>query len=484
MPRRRTLLLSTAAAVAALGAAGVGVTPAWQRPRFTAGFADLRPAPLPPAAPAEVAPPVTTDLDVRVAGAVLRATVHSPTLPGRHPAVVLVPGGGPATRAGLTDQADRLARAGIVALVFDKRTAGYSFVRRDYGQLADDAVALLRVLRARSDVDAARTGLWGVSEGGWVVPLAAAREPAVAFTVLVNAPTMSPGAQLSWAIDDGLRRQHAPAGARRLAARAMAMGGTGYTDHDALPALRGLTRPVLALYGTADRAVPPAQSARILLDTVTAPCTVRFFPGADHGMKVAGRYAGGYVDTMVAWITGLPATASAPPAVAGASPEQAFAAAEPPVPAWGRLPVVAAAQATLAAAAVTALVATRRARGSTAAAPLSGGVAGSRVRRAVRRAVWAGLGTGVGINLGVGAFVGLGFVDAPPAVSHGVWLLLRLGAVGTVAATVSAAGAVLDARRAGWRPGRAGAVALAGAGVATAAALGLGAYWELFGPRW
>jgi hypothetical protein len=263
----------------------------------------------------------------------------------------------------------------------------------------------------------------------------------------------------------------------------MVMGGTGYTDHDALPALRALTRPVLALYGTADRAVPPAQSARILLDTVTAPCTVRFFPGADHGMKVAGRYADGYFDTMVAWITGLPATAAAPPQVAGVPPEQAQAAAEPPVPVWGRPPVVAVAYVALAAGAVTALVAARRDRRSSAAA-LSGGLGGSRVRRAVRRAVWAAVGTGVGINLGVGAFVWLGFVDAPPAVSHGVWLLLRAGAVGMVAATVWAAGAVLDARREGWRPSRAGAVALAGAGVASAAALGLGAYWDLFAPRW
>ncbi|MGC4897176.1 alpha/beta hydrolase family protein [Micromonospora sp. DT31] len=475
MARRRTLLLSTAAAVAALGAAGAVLAPTWQRPRFTADFAGLPSLPSAPAAPA--APPVTTDLSVGVAGTTLRATVHSPTTPGRHPAVVLVPGGGPATRAGLTDQADRLARAGVVALVFDKRTAGYSFVRRDYGQLAEDALALLRVLRARPDVDPQRAGLWGVSEGGWVVPLAAAREPSVAFAILVNAPTTSPGAQLSWAVDDRLRRQHAPAGARRLAARATAMGGTGYTDHDPLPALRGLTQPVLALYGSADRAVPPAQSARVLVDTVTAPCTVRFFPGADHGMKIGGRYADGYFDTMVSWIAGLPGSATAGPTVAGAAPEQAEVATEPPVPAYGSAPVVLGAHLALLAGASTALVAVRR-------SSASAGPAGSRAGRAVRRAAWAGVGTAVGINAGVGTFVGLGFVDAPPAVSHGMWLLVRGSAVGAVLAAVAAADAVVGARRSGWRPGPSGVVALAGGGVAATAALGLAAYWELFAPRW
>ncbi len=479
MARRRTLLLSSVAAVAALSAAGAALAPAWQRPRIrdAAGFAGLPAAPEPPPAPAAAQAPATTDLTVPVAGTALRATVHAPAGGGRHPAVVLVHGGGPATRAGLTDQADRLARAGIVALVYDKRTVGYSFTRRDYGQLADDAVALVRALRGRPDVDPQRVGLWGVSEGGWVVPLAAAREPAVAFAVLVNAPTMAPGAQLAWAVDDRLRRQHAPAGARRLAARAVAMGGTGYTDHDAVPALRGISQPVLALYGTDDRAVPPAQSARILLDTVTAPCTVRFFAGADHAMKVRGRYADGYVDTMVAWITGLPGTAVS--SVAGPAPVQADAAAVPPVPPWGRAPVVAAAYGMLVGGAVTALVAARRAR---RAAPPSPGAPD--MWRSVRRAAWAALGTGVGINVGVGTLVGLGFLDAPPVASQAVWLLLRAGAAGTVGVAVVAAAAVLQARRSGRRPGRAGTVGLTGAGIATAAALGLAAYWELFAPRW
>nr|ANY57981.1 hypothetical protein [uncultured bacterium] len=332
MTRRRTLLLSVVAAgaVAALGGLGSALTPSWQRPgiRGAAGFGDLPPTPMPPVAPEDPRAPVTTEVTVPVDGTALSATVHAPSGGGRHPAVVLVHGGGPATRAALTDQADRLARSGIVALVYDKRTVGYSFARRDYGLLADDAVALARLLRGRPDVDPQRTGLWGVSEGGWVVPLAAAREPGLSFVILVNAPTMTPGAQLGWAIDDRLRRGHAPAGARRLAARAMAMGGTGYTDHDPLPGLRGITQPVLALYGAEDRAVPPAQSARILLDAVAAPCTVRFFPGADHGMRVDGRYADGYHDTMVAWINGLPGTAVS--TVAGSVPTQVEAASTRP----------------------------------------------------------------------------------------------------------------------------------------------------------
>jgi hypothetical protein len=90
----------------------------------------------------------------------------------------------------------------------------------------------------------------------------------------------------------------------------------------------------------------------------------------------------------------------------------------------------------------------------------------------------------VGINVGVAALVGLGFADAPPMVSQTVWLLLRAGAVGTVVLAVVAAAELSRARRSGAPSGRAVAVAGAAAGVATAAALGLAAYWELFAPRW
>lgn len=482
MVARRTVLLCSLAAVAALGGAGAAAAPSWRRPRI-AGRAGLdgRPAG-PAAAPVEVDPraPVTTEVTVAVDGTRLGATIHAPASGGRHPAVVLVHGGGAATRAGLTDQADRLARSGVVALVYDKRTAGYSFARRDYGQLADDAVALARLLRGRPEVDPRRVGLWGVSEGGWVVPLAAARAPELAFAILVNAPTMAPGAQVAWAVDDRLRRQHAPAGVRRLAARAMAMGGTGYTDHDPLPALRGLTQPVLALYGAEDRAVPPVQSVRILLDTVTTPCTVRFFAGADHGMRVRGDYADGYFDTMVGWIAGLPGTAAS--TVTGPVPEQVEAASSPPVPPWGRAPVVAATHAMLVAGAVTALLAARRSRRTAAPAGTSGH--SPALWRSVRRLAWAAVATGVGLNVAVAAFVGLGFADAPPVASHTVWLVLRAGAVGTVVLAVVAVGEVLGARGARRWPGRTATAGVAGAGVAAAAVLGLAAYWELFAPRW
>lgn len=92
--------------------------------------------------------------------------------------------------------ADLFASHGIAALAYDKRGSGDSTgsygIVANYQLLADDLLAGVALLRDRADIDPARTGVWGGSEGGWVAPLAAARSPDVAFVVAVSAPGVSP----------------------------------------------------------------------------------------------------------------------------------------------------------------------------------------------------------------------------------------------------------------------------------------------------
>jgi len=486
MRTARSTLLAFGAAVAVLAAAGQVLAPSWQRGRLAPeqGFDALPEAPAgqdgtqPTGQPAAHRDEVWVD----VPGDRLGGTVISPALPGRHPAVVFVHGAGPATRARLLDQAEALAAAGIVSLVYDKRRAGYSWAHRDYAQLADDALAMVRLLRARPDVDPGRVGLWGVSEGGWVVPLAAAASADVGFAVLVNAPTVTPGAQVSWAIDDGLRRVGAPAGARRLASRAVAIGGAGYIHYDPVPALRGVRQPVLALYGTGDRAVPPAQSARTLVDILhrsgNEAYTVRFFGGADHGMRVDGGYAPGYLATMRSWILGLPASATAGPRVAGATPRQADAASVPPTPWYGGAAATVTGYGIMLAGYAVAFGASRAARRRPADA------AWDRVRRPLRRMAVAGVGTGVSLNAAIGALVALGFTGGPAVAAHAAWALPRLAALTTAGLGAAAVVEVGGALRQGWQPSPAVRTAIAGSFGATAVVLLVGAYWDLFAPLW
>src|SRR5690349_2714864 len=143
------------------------------------------------AAPASAGPAdvVATDVTFTGAGGV---TLHGTVLtagtdPGRRPGVVMLEGAGNRGREYLMPEARAYARHGIVTLVYDKRTVGYSMFHRDYGLLADDALAGVRLLRSRTDVDPGRVGLWALSEGAFVAPIAANRSTDVAFLVTVGA---------------------------------------------------------------------------------------------------------------------------------------------------------------------------------------------------------------------------------------------------------------------------------------------------------
>ena len=181
-----------------LAVLGSALSPSWELRRLPADLAytSLPPMPEPtPSAGSANGEIRHEDVRIPVREEVLGGTVFSPAKDGRHPAVILVHGAGPGQRSDLIEPAERFARAGIVALAYDKRTVGYSAAtNRDFGLLAEDDLAAVRLLGLREDVDPARVGLWGISEGaGWVVPIAASRAPEeVAFVILVTGPIMSP----------------------------------------------------------------------------------------------------------------------------------------------------------------------------------------------------------------------------------------------------------------------------------------------------
>ena len=133
------------------------------------------------------------------AGITLAGTLTIPEGDGPFPAAVLSSGSGPQDR----DEtllghkpflviADHLTRAGIAVLRFDDRGVGQS--EGDHGtatseDFATDALAAVRTLRSRPEIDGSAVGIIGHSEGGLIGPLAASKAPdEIGFLVLLAGP--------------------------------------------------------------------------------------------------------------------------------------------------------------------------------------------------------------------------------------------------------------------------------------------------------
>lgn len=140
--------------------------------------------------------PTDTDQHIPASGFSLAGTLTTPPVQGRlrHPAVVLVAGSGPIERdavvAGIpvfAQLAGQLAEQGFVVLRYDKRGVGQSGGRTETVTLkdyADDAIAAVKWLARRKDVDTRRIFAIGHSEGASIAMLAA-NEKKIAGLVLM-----------------------------------------------------------------------------------------------------------------------------------------------------------------------------------------------------------------------------------------------------------------------------------------------------------
>jgi pimeloyl-ACP methyl ester carboxylesterase len=224
-------------------------------------------------------------------GARLAFTLDLPPGTGPFPAVVAGHGSGRITRDQLTWLSSRLTALGFAVLRFDKRGVGAStgtfvFVgTKDsptvFPQLAGDVAAGVRFLRTRPEIDPRRIGLVGMSQAGWILPLAARALGGVPFMVLLSGPVCSVGQEMFYS--DLVEND-----ASRTIAEANALMPTydGPAGYDPVPVLRALDTPTLWVLGLADRSIPVQLTLQNLkaLRGQGRPFEWRTYEGLDHGL--------------------------------------------------------------------------------------------------------------------------------------------------------------------------------------------------------
>jgi dienelactone hydrolase len=242
-------------------------------------------------------------------GATQAGTVYLPTGEGPHPAVVWVHGDGPKKRLdygpGLTGE---LVKAGMAILTYDKRGVGESqglCCPGDEGHfnlLAADAIGAVNALRAMARINPREVGLIGGSQAGWIVPTAAARSSNIAFTALVDGPTVSQGEELLYSVLTG--EEGGAGGVLSKQAIYYRLKQAGPSGFDPFPFLNKMNVPGLWLYGGADRSIPVDRCEAILdrLRSSGKDFTVMTFLGAGHGLLDSPPSDPRALPTLVQWL--------------------------------------------------------------------------------------------------------------------------------------------------------------------------------------
>ena len=131
-------------------------------------------------------------------GIKLAGTLTVPKGPGPFPAAVFVSGSGGQDRdetmlghKPFQVLADQLARLGIATLRYDDRGVGLSNGDQATGtskDFANDAEGAHRFLKTAANIKRTKIGFIGHSEGALIAPMVAARNPDVAFVVMLAGP--------------------------------------------------------------------------------------------------------------------------------------------------------------------------------------------------------------------------------------------------------------------------------------------------------
>lgn len=218
---------------------------------------------------------------------------------GPFPAVVIIHGSGSSRRGNgwYLTLTEYLQANGVAVLLPDKRGSEKShgnWRNASFHDLATDTVAAVRYLKNQDRVALSHVGLVGMSQGGWIAPIAAAGTPDVAFIVSVVGSAVRPNEQLLYEEDHNLRQMGFLPGISKLVAYA----STAYIrnvaqkefwdangDFDPLPYWQTLAVNALALYGADDTNVPSARSAENLRALGKPNIEVRIYEGSGHALE-------------------------------------------------------------------------------------------------------------------------------------------------------------------------------------------------------
>lgn len=223
---------------------------------------------------------------------------------GPFPAAVIIHGSGTSRRNNgwYLTLTKFLQDNGVVVLLPDKRgseKSGGDWRTASFEDLATDTLAAVDYLGSQQQVEIASTGIVGLSQGGWIAPIAAAVSDKVEFVVSMVGSAVTPNEQLSYEENHNLRQIGFLPGISNL----VAVMSTAYIKHigqrsfwqavgdfDPLPYWKELDVSAFVLLGSEDTNVPSRESAARLYALKNPRIRVSIYEGSGHPLEDPPEY--------------------------------------------------------------------------------------------------------------------------------------------------------------------------------------------------
>ncbi len=227
--------------------------------------------------------------DLKLAG-----MIFAPEGEGPFPVAVIIHGSGSSRRNSkwYLSVTRHLQDDGIAVLLPDKRGCEKSegnWVGANFDDLAGDTLAAVEFVRNREEMDFSKIGLVGMSQGGWIAPVAAATDEDIAFVVSMSGSTVTTDQQLlheevhnisefTWPF---IARLIAPVTTQRIQRMAHFQPISGF---DPIPYWKKVSAPKFFAFGENDPNVPVEDSVDVLRANSVAGL-IKIYPNGGHAIR-------------------------------------------------------------------------------------------------------------------------------------------------------------------------------------------------------
>jgi dipeptidyl aminopeptidase/acylaminoacyl peptidase len=250
------------------------------------------------------------------AGIRLSGMLFLPEENGTFPAAVIIHGSGTSRRNSVwyLSVTRHLLDNGIAVLLPDKRgseKSGGHWVGADFEELATDTLSAVEFLKNQNRFEYSTIGLIGMSQGGWIAPVAAGRTEDISWVVSLSGSTTTTDEQLlheeihnlSSYTYTFIARLIAPITSNMIKKRDYFKPLAGF---DPIPRWKRLKVPVFFAFGEKDSNVPVQRSLTRLDENGLGHHKIKVYPEGGHAIRDAqNRVSREFLNDMVRFINAI-----------------------------------------------------------------------------------------------------------------------------------------------------------------------------------